>query len=147
MVTCSGRLRAKCARFPSGSSTTDTGESSIPRGKACSNHSAKSPGEQTRRSPWQTLTGTLRNEAALLVAVVAVTGLLTNTSPSHAEHNHPGSPSPTAIPLDVTSQGLEVTGTLSPGTVGVNHLTFALAYLLEGDEARLTSSTGIDAGT
>ena len=85
-------------------------------------------GEPTRRSPWQTLTGTLRNEAALLVAVVAVTGLLTNTRPSHAEHNHPGSPSPTAIPLDVTSQGLEVTGTLSPGTVGVNHLTFALAY-------------------
>ncbi|MCW5954204.1 MAG: CopD family protein, partial [Propionibacteriaceae bacterium] len=81
----------------------------------------------TSRPHWELLTRTLRNEAALLIAVVAVTGMLTNTNPGHAEGHRSGGEA-TAIPLDADSQGLRVIGTLTPGATGVNRLSFTLAY-------------------
>lgn len=73
---------------------------------------------------WDALVRTLRNEAALLVAVLAVTGLLTNTAPGQ-----PAGTSPTApTRFEASSQGLDVAGTLAPAAVGENQLSFTLTY-------------------
>ena len=84
--------------------------------------------EPDNHHQWAELTRTLRNEAPLLVAVLAVTGALTNTSPGHHDHNPASTAQPRTIPLQASSQGLDITGTLSPATTGQNLLTITLHY-------------------
>lgn len=111
---------------------------------------AKLPEAEAR---WIRLRRTLRFEALLLVAVVSVTGFLTNTSPNpnpsggstaaienaahghgahdHSGHDHDGNgEGGTAQPVPITaeSQGLTVTGSISPAAIGKNTLTFSLEY-------------------
>lgn len=82
------------------------------------------------RLRWRTLHRTLAYEAALLVAVLAITGSLTNQSPHHVHHDV-GSSATTAaqtVDLDGEAQQLTVHGTLAPTLTGVNELAFTLRY-------------------
>ena len=83
--------------------------------------------EPSGHGRWEVLARTLRNEAALLVAVVAVTGMLTNASPTPLGPAG-GDSRQASIPFEVTSQGLDVSGTLAPGRAGANRLRFSLGY-------------------
>ncbi|MGF3056982.1 copper resistance protein CopC [Microbacterium sp. YY-01] len=79
---------------------------------------------------WAALKRILSYEAALIVAVIAITGYLGNSSPNHAHHH--GGQAQTAAPQEtsvrVESQGLIVEGSLHPVTTGPNTLVFHLAY-------------------
>lgn len=89
----------------------------------------KQPSEQQQ---WASLRRTLTGEAVLLMAVIAVTGFLANTSPTTAQEHHHGGESPAATaeeaPLYAQSQGLIVDGLLTPASTGENTLTFRLEY-------------------
>lgn len=78
---------------------------------------------------WYQLLRTLRREAALLVAVVAITGVLTNTSPPPAVPDQPAAAGATAgeVTIHAISQGMTVDGTVSPGTTGANRLRLRLS--------------------
>ncbi|MGF3056603.1 copper resistance CopC/CopD family protein [Microbacterium sp. YY-01] len=80
---------------------------------------------------WATLKRILSYEAALIITVIAITGYLGNSSPSH-DHHHAGVAVQTTKPQErsvrIESQGLVVVGTLSPGTPGPNALVFSLSY-------------------
>lgn len=86
----------------------------------------------TNERQWESLRRTLTAEAVLLVAVLAVTGFLTNTSPTATlEHSHgPETTAPTAreTPVHAESQGLIVDGTITPAATGKNTVTFRLEY-------------------
>ncbi len=77
---------------------------------------------------WASLRRILGYEAALLIAVLIVTGFLTNSSPSH--HGMP--PSTTSASRDTTvhadSQGLLVDGSFTPTSTGQNTITFRLKH-------------------
>lgn len=80
---------------------------------------------------WQTLDRTLAYEAALLVAVLILTGFLTNLSPAHEHHDtRTGTAVNTAqtVTLDADAQGLSVEGELEPALTGENRITFTLEY-------------------
>lgn len=88
---------------------------------------ARSAQTGTPETAARLLRRTLSVEALVLVAVIAVTGFLSNTSPN---------PAPDAIAQDaaqpatfeVESQGLTVSGSLSPGVNGEHALDFTLEY-------------------
>lgn len=85
----------------------------------------------TARMQWHTLNRTLGYEAALLVAVLLLTGFLTNLSPAHEHHDTTASnPASTAqtITLDADAQGLSLRGELEPALTGENEITFTLEY-------------------
>lgn len=85
----------------------------------------------TARMRWQTLNRTLGYEAALLVAVLLLTGFLTNLSPAHEHHDTTASnPASVAqiLTLDADAQGLSVRGELEPALTGENDITFTLEY-------------------
>lgn len=82
-------------------------------------------GESADRRRPTMLARALRIEAALLIAVVAVTGVLTNLSPGDGPA---GRPALVAVPLEAESQGLTVFGILTPGAVGANQVVFTLRY-------------------
>lgn len=92
---------------------------------------ARMPGSE---SQWAALRRMLRWEAVLLVAVIAVTGFLTNTSPvaepGGSATGAQGSPSsaPRETSLRTESQGLSVDGTLTPTAIGPNEVQFRLEY-------------------
>lgn len=75
---------------------------------------------------------TLTGEAAMLIAVITVTGFLTNTSPAvtHEHHHDTASTAPAAQESSVRaeSQGLTVDGTITPTSTGQNTLAFSLEY-------------------
>ncbi len=84
------------------------------------------------RRQWASLRRTLTGEAMLLIAVIALTGFLTNTSPTDA-HEHQRGVGSSAVtdpeaPLYTESQGLTVDGAITPATTGENTLTFRLEY-------------------
>ncbi|MGP5732916.1 copper resistance protein CopC [Arthrobacter rhombi] len=83
------------------------------------------------RMQWLTLTRTLSYEAALLIAVLLLTGFLTNLSPTH-EHHDASSASTTAtaqtVTIDADAQGLALQGELEPALTGKNEITFTLEY-------------------
>lgn len=104
----------------------------------------RAPGDAQR---WARLRRTLAWEAGLIVAVLAVTGFLTNTSPSagaeagaQSGRSQPGNAQPgtatgpgdagaePAAELTAESQGLAVAGTLSPAAPGSNTFVFQLEY-------------------
>lgn len=80
-------------------------------------------------SGWRALDRTLGYEAALLVAVVVVTGFLTNLSPNHAHRDH-GSTVGTAeaLELHASAQGLEVSGTLGSARAGASVLDVMVTF-------------------
>ena len=85
----------------------------------------------TARMQWQTLNRTLAYEAALLVAVLLLTGFLTNLSPAHEHHDTTAeSTANTAqtVTLDADAQGLSLRGELEPALTGENEITFTLEY-------------------
>lgn len=78
---------------------------------------------------WASLRRILSYEAALLVAVIAITGFLSNSSPAHDHHDSVAAAvSAAQTPVHAESQGLTVDGTISPTTTGQNTLTFRLEY-------------------
>ncbi|MGD9515344.1 copper resistance protein CopC [Mycolicibacterium sp.] len=81
----------------------------------------------TTRLRWRTLHRTLAYEAALLVAVLAVTGFLTNQSPNH-DHHDTGTTTAQTLEVDGSAQQLTVDGTLTPALTGDNELVFTLHY-------------------
>ncbi|MBC9954477.1 copper resistance protein CopC [Leucobacter sp. cx-42] len=88
--------------------------------------------QPSERQQWTSLRRTLTGEAVLLIAVIAVTGFLTNTSPNSApEREQGGSIAGSAakeVRLDASSQGLTVDGSVIPAAGGENALTFRLEY-------------------
>lgn len=84
----------------------------------------------TARTQWRFLTRALSNEAALLVAVLLLTGFLTNLSPAHEHHGSTAEPAATAqtVEIDATAQGLAITGDLQPALTGANEITLTLEY-------------------
>lgn len=113
----------------SGRITPDSGRIDANRGRSVS---------AADGARWDALVRTLRNEAALLVAVLAVTGMLTNTAPGQLA----GTPSTAPTRFEAGSQGLDVAGTLSPAAVGENQLSFTLTYQgipLTTDQLELTA--------
>lgn len=85
----------------------------------------------TARMQWQTLNRTLAYEAALLVAVLLLTGFLTNLSPAHEHHDTTtGDTASVAqiVALDANAQGLSLRGELEPALTGENEITFTLEY-------------------
>ncbi|RCS61202.1 copper resistance protein CopC [Microbacterium sp. JB110] len=92
---------------------------------------------------WASLGRILSYEAALLVAVIAITGFLTNSSPAHDHHDSVATaPSATQTPVHAESQGLTVDGTISPTTTGQNTLIFRLEY---DDAPVATGEVSVDA--
>lgn len=80
---------------------------------------------------WAALKRVLRYEAALIVAVIAITGYLGNSSPNHAHHQDSAAAQrtrPQERSVRVESQGLLVEGSLDTGTTGPNTLGFHLTY-------------------
>lgn len=95
--------------------------------------------EPERRA--QQLRSALRIEAVVLIAILAVTGFLTNSSPNESTPSG-GESAPTASEpqrFETESQGLTVRGEISPGRSGENELTFALEY--EGEEVTVEEVT------
>ncbi|SJN12044.1 Copper resistance protein CopC [Leucobacter sp. 7(1)] len=85
----------------------------------------------TASMQWQTLTRALSYEAALLIAVLLLTGFLTNLSPTHENHETPSASTPTpaqTIAIDADAQGLTLRGELEPALTGDNKITFTLEY-------------------
>lgn len=81
--------------------------------------------EPTANLRWERLRRVLRHEAALLVAVIVVTGSLSNTSPGH---HGPAQVLPQEASVSIESQGLVVEGTLTPTRAGQNTFVFRLTY-------------------
>ncbi|MGO2171702.1 MAG: copper resistance protein CopC [Micrococcaceae bacterium] len=85
----------------------------------------------TVRMQWQTLTRALSYEAALLTAVLLLTGFLTNLSPSH-EHHGTSTAGAVAtaqtVSIDADAQGLKLRGELAPALTGGNEISFTLEY-------------------
>ncbi|WP_375383946.1 copper resistance protein CopC [uncultured Microbacterium sp.] len=77
---------------------------------------------------WTSLRRILSYEAALLIAVIAITGFLTNSSPSHDHNSSAAAPVAADTTVHAESQGLTVDGRLSPTTAGQNTLSFRLEY-------------------
>lgn len=79
---------------------------------------------------WLGLRRALTWEAILLVVVVAITGLLTNSSPTTTGDGGPtdGGEEGQNIAVEIESQGLTVTGSIAPAASGPNVLTFTLTY-------------------
>ena len=75
---------------------------------------------------WRSLRRVVTWEAVLLIAVVCVTGFLTNMSPNTGPEETGGGS--TAVSVSAESQGLSVDGTVTPGRSGENTLTFRLEY-------------------
>ncbi|MGP5007418.1 copper resistance protein CopC [Brachybacterium tyrofermentans] len=85
----------------------------------------------TARMQWQTLTRTLSYEAALLVAILLLTGFLTNLSPTHDHHDTPTeitAATAQTVTIDADAQGLSLRGELEPALTGENEITFTLEY-------------------
>lgn len=85
----------------------------------------------TARMQWHTLHRTLAYEAALLVAVLFLTGFLTNLSPAHEHHDLISSNTAgvaQTVTLDADAQGLSLEGELEPALTGENEVTFTLEY-------------------
>lgn len=85
----------------------------------------------TVRMQWQTLTRTLSYEAALLVAILLLTGFLTNLSPTHEHHDTPTeitAATAQTVTIDADAQGLSLRGELEPALTGENEITFTLEY-------------------
>lgn len=85
----------------------------------------------TARMQWQTLTRTLSYEAALLVAILLLTGFLTNLSPTHDHHDTPTentAATAQTVTIDADTQGLSLRGELEPALTGENEITFTLEY-------------------
>lgn len=84
----------------------------------------------TTHMRWRILHRTLAYEAALLIAVLAVTGFLTNQSPNHDHHDTGSSTTAVAQTIDLngTAQQLTVEGTIAPALTGDNELAFTLSY-------------------
>lgn len=86
--------------------------------------------------PWRSLRRALGAEAVLLLAVLAVTGFLTNASPRYAEEEvqNPAPRVPNmeqaswGTTVQAESQGMKVDGVLVPTVVGENTLVFRLDY-------------------
>lgn len=78
---------------------------------------------------WGHLRQTLSYEATLLVAVIALTGFLSNSSP---DHQHQDQTQPETVAAETSfraeSQGLVVDGQVKPGVTGANTFTFDLTY-------------------
>jgi copper transport protein len=66
----------------------------------------------------------------LLISVLAITGVLSNLSPSAHDHHGPSSTvsDPVSYEFSGEAQGLRVSGILSPTLPGSNEVTFTLAY-------------------
>ena len=90
----------------------------------------KLAGGQPPKRQLSRLRRTLVAEAALLAAVVAVTGVLTNTSPgTDARRSSTGSLQATPeVPFTASSQGLTVDGVLTQGASQQATLTFTLEF-------------------
>lgn len=73
---------------------------------------------------WSLFRRVMRYEASLLVLVVLVTGALTTSSP---RHQHPDVPPGGEVEVSDTSQGLQITGQVTPAHPGQYAFTFALA--------------------
>lgn len=88
---------------------------------------AAEPAVSTR---WTQLRRTVSYEAALLAAVIAVTGFLGNSSPDHEHHHETGQTENVAAktPIHIESQGLVVDGTVEPSAAGANTFTFDLTF-------------------
>ncbi|SJN10461.1 Copper resistance protein CopC [Leucobacter sp. 7(1)] len=85
----------------------------------------------TARMQWQILTRTLSYEAALLIAVLLLTGFLTNLSPTHEHHGASGASAVATaqtVTIDAAAQGLALQGELEPALIGENEITFTLEY-------------------
>lgn len=85
----------------------------------------------TARMQWQSLTRTLSYEAALLVAVLLLTGFLTNLSPAHDHHEsttESTAPVAQTVTISGDAQGLSLDGDLEPALPGENTITFTLEY-------------------
>ncbi|MGO1957175.1 MAG: copper resistance protein CopC [Microbacterium gubbeenense] len=85
----------------------------------------------TARMQWQTLTRTLSYEAALLIAILLLTGFLTNLSPTHEHHDTPTentAATAQTVTIDADAQGLSLRGELEPAVAGENRITFTLEY-------------------
>lgn len=82
----------------------------------------------SERERWVSLRRILSYEAMVLVAVVAVTGIMTNTSPSDRNGGGGSSVPSATAPFEIESQGLTLNGSVAPGTVGENTLVFTLEY-------------------
>lgn len=89
--------------------------------------------EPTVSKRWEGLRRTLSYEAALLCAVVVVTGLLSNSSPDHQhEQTQPSHATTVDTAIHARSQGLVVDGDVEPASAGANTLSFHLTYDGEG---------------
>ena len=77
---------------------------------------------------WRLLYRTLVYEVSLLIAVLAITGFLTNLSPNHSHHTAAAETSAIAETVDIraSAQQLTVTGTLTPALTGENKIEFSL---------------------
>ncbi|MGO1974109.1 MAG: CopD family protein, partial [Propionibacteriaceae bacterium] len=75
---------------------------------------------------WLRLRAILGREFALVLAVVAITGFLSTSSPVH-DHSADGGREE-VVQLAAESQGLSVDGTVAPATPGTNTLDFTLAH-------------------
>ncbi|MGP5112902.1 copper resistance protein CopC [Corynebacterium casei] len=80
------------------------------------------------QSRWSILVRTLVAEAVLVGMIITATGFLTNLEPRSADSG--ATPTGSAAPVEFSghSQGMQVTGELSPGTVGENTLNFDLEH-------------------
>lgn len=78
---------------------------------------------------WGHLCQTLSYEAALLIAVISVTGFLSNSSPDHQHQDQTQQESVASeISFGAESQGLVIDGQVDPGATGANTFTFDLTY-------------------
>lgn len=73
---------------------------------------------------WARLLRTVRSEAALLLGAIVVTGVLVNLDP--VEHHRPEAAGPVSV--HAMSQGLVLTGTMTPGVRGPDTLTMRIEY-------------------
>lgn len=84
----------------------------------------------TGAEQWAGLRRTLGYEVTLIIAVIAVTGVLTNTSPTQGgpgDASGAGGGAQQAV-VQIESQGLEVDGVFAPAQTGENTFAFTLAY-------------------
>lgn len=79
---------------------------------------------QAPREQWRRLTGAVRDEIALLVAVICVTGLLVMQSPVEADSSR--SPAPVASDFRAALGAGTVQGSIKPVRVGSNEFEFVV---------------------
>jgi len=75
---------------------------------------------------WRRLRGTVTAEAAVLVAVLAVTGWLVNANPTLDAGGAPAASTAGTIEQTVPVGSDTITARMTPGTVGINSLEFAI---------------------